>query len=167
MKNLFVLSLFTLLASCNDGDLQIETIDFDSEDIEYCDDVTVGESTVLFKINDDEALILVLPDDVLKNEVSETTITSEVNDESFLTYRLFSDDVDSDYFCSEIPEATPSVIDEIEAESGSVLINTTTEDSITFTHTITLSEISFITSDDSRITDLSINDFGTVTTTVE
>jgi hypothetical protein len=167
MKHLFVLCIFTLLLSCDDGDLQIDTIDFDSVDIEDCGNISVGQSNVLFKINDDEALILVLPSGVLKNEVSETTITSEVPSGSTLTYRLFSDDVDDDYFCDEIPLTTPTVIDEIEAEGGSILVNTTTEDSIIFTHVITLSEITFITSTDQRITDLQINDFGTVTTTVE
>ena len=167
MKHLFVLCIFALLLSCDDGDLQIDTIDFDSVDIEDCGDVAVGQSNVLFKINDDEALILVLPSGALKNEVSETTIASDVPSGSTLTYRLFSDTVDDDYFCDEIPVTSPTVIDEIEAEGGSILINTTTEDSVTFTHEISLSEITFITSKDQRITDLQINDFGTVTTTVE
>ncbi len=167
MKNLFILCLFALLLSCSDGDLQIETIDFDSEDIEYCDDVTVGVTTVLFKISDDEALILVLPDDVLLNEVSESTITSEIPDDSSLTYRLFSDDVDSDYFCNIIPDSTPYVEEEMEAESGYVYITTTTDDSITYTHEITLGDISFVTSENTRITDLSIENFGSVTTSTE
>ena len=167
MKYLFVLCIFTLLLSCDDGNLQIETIDFDSVAIDDCGNVAVGQSNVLFKINDDEALILVLPSSALKNQVSETTITSEVPSGSTLTYRLFSDGVDDDYFCDDIPVTTPTVIDDIEAEGGSILINTTTEDSITFTHEITLSGITFITSTDQRITDLQINEFGTVTTTME
>ena len=59
-------------------------------------------------------------------------------------------------------------MEEIEAESGSVLI-TTTEivdgENTSYEHTIRLSEITFINeSNNQRITDLSINDFGTVTT---
>ena len=71
MKYLFVLCIFTLLLSCDDGNLQIETIDFDSVAIDDCGNVAVGQSNVLFKINDDEALILVLPSSALKNQVSE------------------------------------------------------------------------------------------------
>lgn len=166
MKRLLFFSFLALLISCDDGDLQIETIDFDSVAVLDCGNIDVGKSNLLFKINGDEALILTLPSGVLKNEVSETEISSEVPGGSQIVYRLFSDDVTKDYFCAEIPLTGPTVVDEIEAAGGSVLITTTTTDSITFSHQISLSEISFITSTDSRITDLRINDFGTVTTKV-
>ncbi len=65
-----------------------------------------------------------------------------------------------------IPATTPSVIEDIIAEAGEVLITTTLAEGTTdtFEHTIQLSEITFITSTNQRITDLRINEFGTVTT---
>ena len=166
MKNLFVLCIITLLVSCNDGDLQIETIDFDSVGISTCESTVTTSSTIFFKINNKEALILELQSGVLKNEVSDGVITSLVPSQSKLTYRVFSDNVTSNYFCDTLPTTTPSVLEEIEAEDGEVLITTALAEGTTdtFEHTIQLSGITFITSTDQRITDLQINDFGVVTT---
>ena len=166
MKNLFVLCVMTVLVSCNDGDLQIETIDFDSVGISTCESTVTTSSTIFFKISNKEALILEIQSGVFKNEVSDGVITSVVPSQSKLTYRVFSDNVSSNYFCDAIPTTTPSVLEEIEAEDGEVLITTTLAEGTTdtFEHTLRLSGITFITSTDQRITDLQINDFGVVTT---
>lgn len=166
MKNLFVLCVMTVLVSCNDGDLQIETIDFDSVGISTCESTVTTSSTIFFKISNKEALILEIQSGVFKNEVSDGVITSLVPSQSKLTYRVFSDNVTSNYFCDAIPTTTPSVLEEIEAEDGEVLITTTLAEGTTdtFEHTLRLSGITFITSTNQRITDLQINDFGVVTT---
>ena len=157
--------------SCDDGDLQIETLDFDSANVEFCDDnpVEANMTNVLFKLNDTEALILELPSDAILNEVSVSEIERSVSaaGPAKITYRTFSDKVSKTYFCSEIPLTEPSVVEEIIAEGGSVFITTViSADSTKYEHTITLSGISLVTSENSRITDLSINNFGTVTTVV-
>ncbi|KQC28544.1 hypothetical protein [Flagellimonas eckloniae] len=155
--------------SCGDGDLQIETIDFDSISIQYCDDPVASSNNILFKINGDEALILNLQSGALNNGVVGDTITTEsaVSSQSTITYRIFSDDVSSDYFCDDIPLATPTVVDEIEAEDGSVFIETIIDaDTTNYVHTITLSGISFVTTSGERITNLTIDEFGEVTTTI-
>lgn len=164
MGKRYFTALLVLLLACDDGDLQIDTIDFDDIAIQDCGDVDADQPNVLFKINDAQALILELPSGTLKNEVTTTAITSSVPGASKVTYRLFSTTVATSYFCNDIPVAEPVVTEEIPAESGTVIITTTTQDSITFTHTIQLDNISFVTSDDERITDLRINDFGTVST---
>lgn len=167
MKNLLFFCFLALILSCNDGDLTIETIDFDSvTTIQTCETTVTTASTVFFKINDKEALILELQSGVLKNEVSTSEISSLVPSQSKLTYRTFSDKVTTDYFCDAIPTTTPSVDEEIEATEGKVIINTSLQEGTTDTyeHNIQLSGITFITSTDQRITDLRINDFGTVTT---
>ena len=163
-KCVFFLGLILLLA-CDDGDLQIETIDFDSVSVQTCETVTI-DTKIFFKINNDEALILELENGKLKNEASDGEIESEVGGGSQLTYRIFSENVANTYFCSDVPVTTPTVVSEIQAESGKILITTVgvETDTITFEHTIKLSDISFITDSDSRITDLRINEFGTVTT---
>ncbi len=154
--------------ACNDGDLQIETVDFDSiETVQSCNDISATTENVLFKINGDEALILNLPSGLLKNEVSTTEIESIIPGNSQISYRIFSETVTSSYFCDSPPPLTPIVLEEIEAEAGSIFVTTTTEDDITYTHNIQLSGITFLNENGSRITDLQVNEFGTVTTTVD
>ena len=168
MKKYLLIGCSILFFGCNDGDLQIETVDFDSIDtIESCNDISPTTENVLFKINDDEALILNLPSELLKNEVSTTEIESLVPGSSQITYRIFSETVSSSYFCDSPPPLTPTVLEEIEAEGGSIIVTTVEVDSVTFSHTIQLSGITFLNENGSRITDLQINEFGTVTTSIE
>lgn len=161
---LYFCALFFLL-SCDDGNLPIEVLDFDAPSItvQNCGDLTTG-TNIFFKINGDEVLILELQSGLLKNEVSDGTITSTVPGQSKVIYRIFSDNVTSNYFCDGIPVTEPTVKQEIESEGGEILITTVAKDSVSFDHTIELSGISLVTADGSRITDLTINNFGTVTT---
>ena len=166
MKNLIVLCVIALFVSCDDGDLQIETLDFDSTGISTCESTITTSTTVFFKLNAKESLILELQSGVLKNEASSDILTSLVPSQSKITYRVFSDNISSNYFCDAIPPTTPLVIEEIEAEDGEVLITTVLAEGSkdTYEHTIELSGITFITAQDERITDLQINEFGTETT---
>ncbi|MFS4492387.1 hypothetical protein [Maribacter sp. 2308TA10-17] len=169
MKRILCLNLLVLLFACDDGDLQIETIDFDSASIQNCDPISVETANVLFKLNTSEALILELPNGAFKNEISggavEYAITASGSTKA--TYRTFSDNVSTSYFCSDIPLTEPTVLEEIIAEGGMVLITTTlNSDEVTYEHEIQLSTVSFVTSTDQRITNLAIDNFGTVTTTL-
>ena len=163
MKKLYILITGLLCFSCSDGDLQIETLDFDSVVIQNCDELTTA-TEVLFKIDGDEALILDLQTSLLQNEVSTTTIESTISSQSRLIYRVFSANVSTSYFCDDFPPSEPNVTEEIEAESGTVLITTTSADNITFTHTIQLQDIILRNSSGESIIDLTINDFGTIET---
>ncbi|MFS4469401.1 hypothetical protein [Maribacter sp. 2210JD10-5] len=164
MGKYFFLIFLVGFLSCDDGDLQIETLDFDSiETPQFCGDLSITEGNVLFKINGDEALIVTLASGLLKNEVnnSENALSATTS----VTYRIFSDNVSTAYFCDEVPPVEPTVMEEIVAENGMVLINTMENEDGSFTHEISLSGISLILNDGSRITDLTINDFGSVSTT--
>lgn len=164
MKKLLSIPILLVFICCSDGDLDIETIDFDSAAIEQCG--TVSTSTqIFFKRSEDEALILNLQSGLLKNEATSETITSAVPSQSTLTYRIFNENISSSYFCGDFPPATPLVTEEIEAEDGEILISTVAVDATTFEHTIQLQGISLVNAQGERITDLSINDFGTITTT--
>ncbi|MFS4456611.1 hypothetical protein [Maribacter sp. 2304DJ31-5] len=165
MGKYFFLILSTVLISCNDGDLEIETINFDSiTTVQNCGTINVTGTNVVFKINDDEALIIELADGLIKNEVTETELESAVPGNTRVTYRIFSDNVSTAYFCDAVPPIEPVVTEEIEAQAGTVLVNTVAVDAETFEHTIRLSGISFVMEDGSRITNLQINEFGKVTT---
>ena len=165
MKKLTISLILLICFSCSDGDLEIETIDFDSATIEQCGTTSLT-TRIFFKRNGSEALILNLQSGLLKNEASTETISSTVPGQSKITYRIFNENVNADYFCADFPPATPQVVEEIEAEDGEVLITTIAVDETTFRHTIQLKGISLVNEQGERITDLSINDFGEITTTV-
>ena len=166
MRILFALMLLLLIISCDDGDIQIETIDFDSASLEFCEAETTTGSTVFFKLNTSEALILDLQSGVLKNEASDGPITSTVPDQSQITYRTFSDNISKSYFCDDIPPVTPTVVEEIIAEGGEIFITTVQNatDTTQYDHTIELSGISLVRDNGDRITDVTINNFGTIST---
>ncbi|MCK0160231.1 hypothetical protein [Allomuricauda sp. F6463D] len=171
MRKFILLALCSgILFSCSDGDLEIETIDFDSVSLEYCSEPTTDSKNLLFKINDSEALILELQSGVLNNGEVGETVTSEstVPSQSQVTYRIFSDTVDDGYFCDDVPPAEPTVVTEVEAEGGQVIVETVIDpdDATVFVHTISLSGISFVTESGERITNLAISEFGDVTTNV-
>ena len=119
-------------------------------------------------MNAEEALILELESGLLKNEASQETIISALPGESNLIYRLFTGTVATAYFCDAIPPITPTVLEEIEASVGEVLITTiqSPADSTQFEHTIELRNITLINQQGDRITDSSISNFGTITTSL-
>lgn len=170
MKKILFFLVLILFIACDDGDLQIETLDFDSVNLAFCDTPVASTSNILFKINGDEALILTLQSGVLNNGVigNDTIVTeSSVASQSQITYRIFSDNVSTAYFCNDIPPVTPTVVEEIEAEDGTVTIKSImSADSTLFNHVIELSGISLVSGTGERITDLTISEFGEVTTAV-
>ena len=121
----------------------------------------------MFKLNADEALILNLAANTIKNEAGTIEINVTTSSTTKLIYRLFSATATKNYFCDAVPPASPTVLNEIIASKGKVIITTTvggTVDAPAYEHVITLDDITFETGDDQRITDLTINNFGTVTT---
>ncbi len=166
MKKFLLLMLFALFCGCSDGDLQIESIDFDNVSIQTCESTVTTGSTLFFKINGDESLILELQGGILQNQESQDTLVSSIPGQSQLIYRIFSATVSKNYFCDAIPPAEPTVQEEIEAVSGEVLVNTirNVSDTTLFEHTILLRDVTLINEQGERITDTSINDFGTVST---
>lgn len=170
MKKLVLSLMLFGLCACSDGDLQIDTLDFDDISVDNCDDLTQTGANILFKTSSNEALILELPSGVFNNGNSTTVAVETIRtipSGSQLTYRLFSDDVSNGYFCSDIPPATPIVTEDIEAQAGTVTISSiAVNDSTEFSHTITLDDITLINANGDRVTDLTVSEFGTVTTTI-
>ncbi len=163
-KLLYLLSIIAIWA-CNDGDLDIETIDFESGEPQYCGTLLAEEASLLFKLNEQEALIVELPATALTNEASDGTLSFAVPGSAQVIYRIFNGAISNDYFCSDLPLTEPTVASEITAVGGTVFITTTTTDTLNYIHKIELSEISLVNAENSRITDLSIAQFGSVSTT--
>lgn len=170
MKKILPFLCSIWLVACSDGDLQIETLDFDDVSVDDCGDLTTTGTNILFKIDGDEALILELENNAFSNGNSATdsvVFASAIPSRSSLTYRLFTENVTNSYFCGDIPPASPTVSQEIVAESGVVTIKTiAVNDSTQFSHTITLDSIILIDASGNRITDLTVSEFGTVATTI-
>ncbi|MDO6518421.1 hypothetical protein [Zobellia uliginosa] len=171
MKKTLLLGILTLLCACDDGDLQIERVDFDSVDIQTCGDLDDPlETTFFFKIDGDEALLLNLASGLLKNETSEADeLQSSLPSASSLIYRLFDDDVSKDYFCSTIPALEPSVTKENTATAGDIDIethvSTVSKDNKTYAHTISITGLSLANEQNESITDSSTMTYGTFKTT--
>jgi len=166
MKRVLLIFILCFFNACDDGDLVIETIDFNDTSITFCESTTTINSTLFFKLNTTDALILELQSDVLKNEVSADTIRSAIPGQSQLVYRTFSEDISKNYFCDAVPPISPTVVEEFEGEGGEVFITTVQSESDTtvYEHKIELSGVSLVNSEGLRISDLTINDFGTITT---
>lgn len=152
-----------ITVACGDGDLQIDTLDFDSVSIGQCGSVT-SSTEIFFKIDDNQALILDLKGPKLPDASSAQSFS--VPGQVELIYRIFDGDVSSAYFCDDIPPVSPNVTEEIEASAGTVnIVSTLNDDETSVDHVITFEEITLINVSGERITDLTINNFGTVTTT--
>lgn len=172
MKQLLAICCLGLFFSCDDGDLQIETIDFDSVSIQTCGAPAPQglDSEFFFKINGDEALVLSLQADLLQNETSVlNTVVSSFPSASSLTYRLFSGNVNMNYFCDDIPPLDPTVTTESTAVGGDIIINSLVSSVNatvkTYSHSIIFQELSLSNEAGERLTNTSNFDYGDFSTT--
>ena len=164
MNRGYILAFALLFWSCGDSAIDIETIEFDDIAIEQCGTASIS-TDFFFKRNGTEALILVLPDGFLQNEVTENQQSRTISNQAQLIFRIFDESVPSSYFCADLPPANPNVIEEINATEGTVILNTTQIDELTYEHTLQLQGVTFINEKGERLTDLTLNDFGTFRTT--
>lgn len=114
MKKLIVLvtSLF-LLQSCDDGDLILETFNFNNETVQKC-------NNLLFVTKEKEILILNIPS---SNFLEEPTVEGSpriytLTNSDELIYRLYNENVNSTAICSEIPPVSPIALEEYKALPG-------------------------------------------------
>ena len=141
MKKLITFFIAFTLLSCNDGDFDVPSFEF-SEDVNSC-----GE-TLLYRLSPDktEVILLTLTSAQLGTTVGEKSyaVSSTLN----VIYRIFDDAIDTNYFCQEIPPAAPLVLKELEADKGTIIINTNAvivNEIITgYTYEISISELLFL-----------------------
>ena len=122
MKNLFVLvaSAF-MLQACDDGDIKLESFNFDTVTIQECTD-----NNLIFKINQEEMLLINIPETSFANVETADGSPRIVNVSSTnqIIYRIYSSTVASNSICSVIPPATPIVNQEWNATGGTIEIIT-------------------------------------------
>ncbi|NER14181.1 hypothetical protein GWK08_12070 [Leptobacterium flavescens] len=163
MKKILIALSVLFFIACDDGNLQVETLDFDNVSIQTC----TGSTTLLFKINGSESLILQVPDDLIQNTVTEAEgRTSTIPGQSQFFYRAFSANVSNTYFCSELPPADPTVTSELEASAGTIRVNTVEvmdNGTTTYQHTINIEGLVLLNTNGERLVDTNF-EFGTLTT---
>lgn len=118
-----LLAFILLLNSCDDGNLTQETIAFESYTTQNC-----STNDLIYKINDKEALILEIPSTNFANDAttvgSPTTLTISATSNR-VVYRFYDGTVSSDNICETIQPATPIIVDQWSATSGTIQITTT------------------------------------------
>lgn len=145
----------SLIFACNDGDLEVETISFENNEVLSCTADTTA--TFLFKYNGKQAMILELPQGVLKN--SENNTKGKVASNYKLYYRSFSENVSTNYFCANYPPANPLVQSQFEATGGSItidtrpIVNTMTNQVERYDHQITISDLVILNAEGNKVVD--------------
>jgi hypothetical protein len=163
MKRIFfAISLSCLLSSvilsCNDGNLDLSQNDFITTSASFCEE-SLGESTqLLFKIKDNEALIISFSNPVFTG--IEGTEAYSIGSQSTLKYRQFDGAPTADYFCAIIPEIDPKVLNEITAVSGSIRIQTAVDNDSNLLYRIEIEGAIFNTDNNTRFANLENQLFG-------
>ncbi len=120
--------LFILTISCNDGDIIVAEIDF-PETLVYCegkDDLIIYTT----KENPYESLSIRQPISVADyfTTINTSSPTKELSESYTLNYRDYTADP-STIFCNSLPPASPEILTNYEATSGTVIFTTNlTED---------------------------------------
>ena len=147
MKKLLVLaaSVF-LLQACDNGDITLESFNFDTVDVQEC-----TTNDLVFKINGEELLLLNIPASSFANvetpDGSPRTISVSASNQ--IIYRIYSGNVTSTNICATIPPASPVVEQEWNATGGTIEIITDAlydTDGITvtgYTHNIKFVNVNF------------------------
>ena len=112
MKKILTILAIVLLTSCDKGDFQIPSFQFE-ETLQVCGTYIVYRTNT----EDTEALVLVLNSTVIKNEETTTPLKQYIS-ASNVQYRIFDSAIGTDYFCQTLPPTTPTVIKNWTGVSG-------------------------------------------------
>jgi hypothetical protein len=111
---IFLISQF-LLISCDDGDIIEDTFNFTNATVQKC-----STSSVFYKINDKEALVLSTPETSFPNEEGTQNLT--INSSNIVVYKKFSSSTNATNICST---PTLTVTEEWNVTGGTIEIITT------------------------------------------
>ncbi len=122
MKKLFAILLtFTILQSCDDGDIIVTNFNFDTLDLRACGEV--GDY-VFYKLNtrsfESLSLKLGVPEDIyVEAGITTYPLSAATN---FVNYRRYDGPLQGNYFCSSIPPTSPEVLEDYRAVSGAAVV---------------------------------------------
>lgn len=121
MKKLILFFVFFTFISCNDGDLDISSFEFE-------DEVSICGTTqyTLYRLSTDEqreALIVTLTDQQIRKDEDLVIPVSVTENGNFtVTYRLFEEQVTDNYFCAAVPPVEPTVLKDWRGVSGTIVV---------------------------------------------
>ena len=125
MKKFLILAVLTILsAGCDDGIIKVENLDF-------TDSVTQTCGNLVYKLNDNEALLISLPESVYNTAFTNAPtpaglpISIPINTDNRVLYRFYDGSVSSATICSAVPPITPQPQQEWIGISGTMEITTT------------------------------------------
>lgn len=126
MKKYACLLFFALLLNgCDDGNLTVDSIDFDTVASTNCDTT----NTLLYKLKDRESLLLQLaPGSLINNPTpAGQPVIYNIDDKTQyrVVYRAYDGTVGVPNICGVIPPKTPNVIEEWVGTQGKIEITTT------------------------------------------
>jgi hypothetical protein len=107
------------LNSCDDGNLIVENIDFTDVPTQSC-----TTNDLLYKLNDQESLILNIPSTTFSNNPTDanTPISLDINSTNQVVYTFYNGQVVTANICDVIKPPTPSVNSQWNASSGKIQI---------------------------------------------
>lgn len=116
-----ILSCVIAFAGCDDGDLIVDTINFDEVATSTCPD-----NNLLFKLKEGESLILNVPEETFKDDATEEGAPTilNINSKNQVVYNFYDGKVTSANVCDLIPPASPNVQTQWNASSGIIEITT-------------------------------------------
>lgn len=121
-KIIGLLLITTLFNACDDGDVQIETVDLSDAQTKKC------QNDILYQINDNKAMFMRLDSVVFKSSfINEIGTRSKTIDNSInkLLYRIYNGTVVEANICDDIQPINPITTEEWIAEYGTLSITTT------------------------------------------
>jgi len=125
MRKFFGFILIALsFNSCDDGDIIVDTFDFDDVALDHCGgpetyvffkiNTGVNESISL-RINTTEDIFFENEETVLEDYTLDIPLNGTTN---FVNYRLYDDAISGNYFCNSVPPTSPNVVENYLASSG-------------------------------------------------
>ena len=151
------LGLFLLLLTlnaCDDGDFDIETFNFSDITSNQCNSGSSG--FFIYKINATEVLLIQIPESSFVNQITEigSPRTVAITGSNKVIYRIYDGTVTTGDICNSIPPASPVVVEEWNALSGTIEIVTTVNKTVDetqnsslitgYTHNVILRNVNFL-----------------------
>lgn len=156
MKKIFLLLTLLITLSCNDGNLDIASFEF-QEKVNTCGDINI----TMYRLSSNgqkEALIVTLTDKQIKNDDLPVLPVSVTEKGLYtVTDRVFESEVNSNYFCTVVPPVEPKVIKNWKGVSGTIAIQNNKvfdEDGVTiiaYEHIVVLHDVVLKSGDESLI----------------
>lgn len=121
MKKIVLFFVILFAFSCNDGDLDISSFEFEDE-VNICG--TTNYTLYRLSTNEQrEALIVTLTDQQIRKDEDLVIPVSITSTGAYtVTYRLFDASLTDSYFCASVPPVEPKVLKDWRGVAGTIFV---------------------------------------------